>query len=197
MYGLRGQVQGAIRAEHVGVPCGLSVGSWVWLSSIGGVSVKKMDVIKSGVSELRAVWVKGSLVEVDLDKVSAGVGGNRCGRFCGGNSGVREAEFVKAIGTMTKQFCNFIGVLGMVQKLRDMIDVCITLDLDMDHHDIMEGEEVLGMGFIHPFPVVSAAFISEVPEDGGCKGGISLSEAKEAVDGSNVAINGVAGLVEV
>ena len=76
--------------------------------------MKKMDVIKSGVSELRAVQVKGSLVEVDLDKVSAGVGGNRCGRFCGGNSGVREAEFVKSIGTMTKQFCNFIGVSGTV-----------------------------------------------------------------------------------
>ena len=111
MNGLRGQVQGAIEAEHVGVPCGPS---WVWLSSIRGVSVKKMDVIKSGVSELRAVWVKGSLVEVDLDKVSVGAGGNRCGRFCGGNSGVREAEFAKAVGTKTKQFCNFIGVSEMV-----------------------------------------------------------------------------------
>ena len=38
-----------------------------------------------------------------------------------------------------------------------MIDVCMTLDLDVDCYDIMEGEEVLGMGFIHPFPVVSAA----------------------------------------
>ena len=54
------------------------------------------------------------MVEVDLDKVSVGAGGNRCGRFCGGNSGVREAEFVKSVGTMTKQFCNFIGVSGMV-----------------------------------------------------------------------------------
>ena len=42
-------------------------GGWVWLSGIGGVSVKKMDVIKSRVSGLMAVWVKGSLVEVDLN----------------------------------------------------------------------------------------------------------------------------------
>ena len=70
-----------------------------------------------------------------------------------------------------------------------MIDVCITLDLDADHHDIMEGEEVLGMGFIHPFPVVSVVFISEVLEDGGCKGGISLSKAEEAVDSSVIAID--------
>ena len=70
-----------------------------------------------------------------------------------------------------------------------MIDVCITLDLDADHHDIMEGEEVLGMGFIHPFPVVSVAFVSEVLVDGGCKGRISLSGAKEAGEISDTAIN--------
>ena len=81
MNGLRGQVRGAIEAEHVGVPCGPSAGGWVWLSGIGGVSVKKMDVTKSGVSELRAVWVKGSLVEVDLDKVSAGVDGTGAAGF--------------------------------------------------------------------------------------------------------------------
>ena len=77
-----------------------------------------------------------------------------------------------------------------------MIDVCITLDLDMDHHDIVEGEEVLGMGFIHPFPVVSVAFISEVPEDGGCKGRISLSRVKESGDVSDAAINGLRGWLQ-
>ena len=49
------------------MPFGPPVGGWVWLSGIGGVSVKKMDERKSGVSGLMAVWVKGSLVEVDLN----------------------------------------------------------------------------------------------------------------------------------
>ena len=114
--------------------------------------------------------------------------------FEGGS--IRGTEFAKAIGAMTKQFHNFIGATEMVQKFRDMIDVCITLDLDVDHHDIMEGEEVLGTGFIHLFPVVSAAFVSEVLEDGGCKGGISLSKAEEAGDSSNIAIDGLKGWLQ-
>ena len=60
----------------------------------------------------------------------------------------------------------------------------------------MEGEEVLGMGFIHPFPVVSVAFISEVPEDGSCKGRIGVSGVKEAGDINDAAINGLQGWLQ-
>ena len=37
--------------------------------------MKKMDVVKSRVSGLMAVWVKGSLVEVNLNLVPVGVDG--------------------------------------------------------------------------------------------------------------------------
>ena len=70
--------------------------------------------------------------------------------FKGGS--IRGTEFAKAIGAMTKQFHNFIGAMEMVQKFRDMIDVCITLDLDVDHHDIMEGERGAGYGIHSSIP---------------------------------------------
>ena len=44
-------------------------GSWVGFSSVGRVSVKKVDVIKSGQGGLQAVRVVGSLHEVNLHKV--------------------------------------------------------------------------------------------------------------------------------
>ena len=56
-------------------------GSWVWFSSVGRVSVKKVDIIKSRQGGLRAVRVVGSLHEVDLHKVPAwanGAGGGIC-----------------------------------------------------------------------------------------------------------------------
>ena len=66
-------------------------------------------------------------------------------------------EFAKAISTITEQFDNFIGALEMVRKFGDTVSVGFALDLDADHDNIMEGEEVLGAGFIHPLLFVSTA----------------------------------------
>ena len=46
-----------------------------WFSGVGRVSVKKVDVIKSGQSGLQAVGVAGSLCEVNLHQVPAWANG--------------------------------------------------------------------------------------------------------------------------
>ena len=114
--------------------------------------------------------------------------------FEGGGFG--GAEFAKAISTITEQFDNFIGALEMVRKFGDVVSVGFALDLDMDHDDVMEGEEVLGVGFIHLLSMVSMAFVCEIVKDGGGEGGISLSKMEEVVDISNVTINRLWGWLE-
>ena len=107
--------------------------------------------------------------------------------------GLGEAEFVKAISTITKQFNNFIGALEKVRKFGDTVSVSFALDLDADHDNVMEGEEVLGVGFIHLLSMVSMAFICEIAKDGGGEGGISLSKMEEVVDIGNTTINRLQG----
>ena len=110
--------------------------------------------------------------------------------------GLGGAEFAKAISTITKQFDNFVGALEMVRKFGDAVSVGFALDLNADHDDVMEGEEVLGAGFVHLLSMVSMAFVCEIAKDGGGEGGISLSKMEEAVDISNVTINGLRGWLE-
>ena len=103
---------------------------------------------------------------------------------------------MKAVSAITEQFDNFIGASEMVRKFGDAVSVGFALDLDVDHDDVMEGEEVLGVGFIHPLLMVSMAFICEIVKDGGGEGGISLSKMEEVVDIGNVTINRLRGWLE-
>ena len=110
--------------------------------------------------------------------------------------GLGGAELVKAVSAIAEQFNNFIGALEMVRKFGDAVSVGFALDLNTDHDDVMEGEEVLGVGFVHPLLMVSMVFICEIVKDGGGEGGISLSKMEEVVDISNVTINGLQGWLE-
>ena len=110
--------------------------------------------------------------------------------------GLRGAEFVKAVSAITEQFDNFVGALEMVRKFGDVVSGGFALDLNVEHDNVMEGEDVLGAGFIHPLSMVSMAFICEIVKDGGGKGGISLSKTEEVVDIGNITINRLRGWLE-
>ena len=99
---------------------------WVWERCMRAVKV----------SEVRPIewfhWANGRGKEGDVLGMV----------FEGG--GLGGAEFVKAVSAITKQFNNFIVALETVRKFGDAVSVSFALDLDMDHDDVVVGEEVLG-----------------------------------------------------
>ena len=183
VVGRKGEVQGRC-VNGLGEPdviIQLDVESgveWVWERCMRAVKVLEVGPIKW------FHWANGRGKEGDVLGMVFEVGG------------LRGAEFAKAISAITEQFDNFIGASETVRKFGDVVSVGFALDLDADHDDVVEGEEVLGAGFIHLLSMVSMAFICEIVKDGGGEGGISLSKMEEVVDISNITSNRLRGWLE-